>query len=258
MNVFLAWSGPVSHSVAEALHKWLPSVLQKLKPFMSSADIDKGARWRNELAKQVEGAAFAILCLTPDNLESTWIHFEAGAVSRQATEGRVTALLVGVKPEQVVDPLAQFQNTPATEVDVKKLVVTLNALLDSDKLTDARLDDAFETYWPRLEIAITEAQAQGTGKAPPARSTDDMLAEILANSRDQGRSLAGLAQDIRRLRPLRWVRRRAAGGILSSGLGVSALEKAAAESTLDPFLADPLDDSAHPPLDDSAEKPPRP
>jgi TIR domain-containing protein len=190
MNVFLAWSGPASHKVAEALRKWLPLVLQKVKPFLSSSDINKGERWRNELAAQVEKAAFAILCLTPDALTSTWIHFEAGAVSRQASEGRVTGLLVGVKPSEVVDPLAQFQNTPANEAEVKKLVQTLNKLLAEDRLEDSVLDDAFATYWPRLQAAIEDAQKVDNKNAPPRRTTEEMLAEILENTRTQGRNLS--------------------------------------------------------------------
>ena len=44
MKVFLCWSGTRSKGIANALHEWLPRVIQALDPWIS-VDIDKGARW---------------------------------------------------------------------------------------------------------------------------------------------------------------------------------------------------------------------
>ena len=89
MNVFLTWSGQISHDVAEALRVWIPRVLQRVKPFLSSADIRKGARWNVDIAQQLSEVNFAIVRSTRDNLEAPWVHFEAGAVSKHLQSGRL-------------------------------------------------------------------------------------------------------------------------------------------------------------------------
>ena len=50
MKVFLSWSGELSHKVALAFREWLPNVIQSIEPYVSSEDIDKGARWSAEMA----------------------------------------------------------------------------------------------------------------------------------------------------------------------------------------------------------------
>ena len=44
MKVFISWSGTRSKALANALHKWLPMVLQYVEPWVSDSDIDAGER----------------------------------------------------------------------------------------------------------------------------------------------------------------------------------------------------------------------
>ncbi len=93
MKVFISWSGPRSAAVAEALRYWLPKVIQALEPWMSADDIEKGTRWRSGIATELEQSSVGIICLTRENLDSTWIHFEAGALSKQQKSTYVREIL---------------------------------------------------------------------------------------------------------------------------------------------------------------------
>ena len=44
MKVFISWSGDRSKFIANTLHWWLPNVMQAIDPFVSSQDIQKGAK----------------------------------------------------------------------------------------------------------------------------------------------------------------------------------------------------------------------
>ncbi len=80
MKIFLSWSGPSSRAVAESLNDWLMRVIQAVKPFYS-LDIEKSAKRSSELDATLEGTRFEIIRLTPGNLNSKWIHYEAGVFS---------------------------------------------------------------------------------------------------------------------------------------------------------------------------------
>ena len=82
MDIFISWHGKRSHAVAVALRDWLPLIVNAFKPWLSSADIDKGARWRTELATKLGSVTAGIFCLTPSNLTAPWLIYEAGAISR--------------------------------------------------------------------------------------------------------------------------------------------------------------------------------
>jgi TIR domain len=116
MDVFICWSGAASHVLAEGLRLWLPRVIQAARPFLSSEDIRKGQRWNDELEGRLATTNFAILCMTPDNLQAPWIHFEAGAVSKNPGVSHVAALLVDVKASDLVRPAAA--ETPVTGITV--------------------------------------------------------------------------------------------------------------------------------------------
>jgi len=206
MKVFISWSGQRSAAVADALRYWLPKVIQALEPWMSADDIEKGTRWRSGLASELEQSSIGIICLTRENLDSTWIHFEAGALSKQQQNTYVCTLLFELEPIDVREPLAQFQHTRATKDDLRKLISTINSALGESKLPDSELSESFEVWWPKLETRLTGIQkpvgAAGQDKvvqpSPQTgseyqRDVREILAEILELVRDQSRENKSLA-----------------------------------------------------------------
>jgi hypothetical protein len=196
MKVFISWSGQRSAAVADALRYWLPKVIQALEPWMSADDIEKGTRWRSGLASELEQSSVGIICLTRENLDSTWIHFEAGALSRQQDNTYVCTLLFGLEPTDVREPLAQFQHTRTQKDDVRKLISTINNTLGDSKLPESELGETFEVWWPKLEGRLNAIPANASESAEPIRRDREILEEILELARSQGRERIMLRQEM--------------------------------------------------------------
>ena len=159
MKVFISWSGEQSREIANGFNAWLPRVIQAVKPSFSR-EIEKGAKWANELDKALEGTKFGIVCLTPDNLRSPWLHYEAGALSK--TEGaRVWTFLHGLSLSDISPPLSSYQATSADKSEVFRLVHSINERLNEvsgDPLPEAVLKDVFEDAWPKLERYLEQVE----------------------------------------------------------------------------------------------------
>jgi hypothetical protein len=186
MDIFISWSGPRSEAVARALHGWLPKIINAFKPWLSSADIDKGARWSTDVAVRLQAAKAGIICVTPSNLRADWILFEAGALSKTLQNTFVCPLLIGLQPADVKGPLAQFQATRTTKEDVLRLLKTLNTGLGDAALADAHIEEAFEVWWPKLDAEFNKLPVDDSS-ARPHRSDRDVLEEILGLVRSQSR-----------------------------------------------------------------------
>ena len=165
MKVFLSWSGKSSQKAAKALHRWLPRVIPGLDPWFSSEDIRKGGRWSVELGRALEGANFGILCLDASNLGSDWLLFEAGGLAKLMAEARVAPVLFGVKPSELRGPLAQFQLTPFSKSEMRKLMMSINDFAGSTVPTK-KLNEQFEVEWPDLSGSISKIRFP---KSPPRR-----------------------------------------------------------------------------------------
>src|ERR1041385_2810854 len=179
MKIFLVWSGARSFAIAKALNDWLPRMIQAVKPFFSD-DIDKGAKWSSEIDANLEGTQFGLVCLTADNLNSTWVHFEAGALSKTANAS-IWTYLSGINSADVPQPLGRFQHTLSTKSDTLRLVKTINKLLadtGGEPLSESMLKDNFDLLWPKLEKALNDAMDAPERTKAPKRNQEAMLEEI--------------------------------------------------------------------------------
>jgi len=159
VQVFICWSGPTSERIAQALRDWLDDIFHGIRIYLSTEDIRPGKRWAPDLTENLASTDLGIVCLTPDNLKSPWLHFEAGVVSRDLENG-VTSLLCGISANDVSAPLAQFQNTPADRDNVFKLVKEINGRIaagSGPRRPDNKLTAEFKKRWRKLEQEIQSA-----------------------------------------------------------------------------------------------------
>jgi hypothetical protein len=158
MKVFISWSGPESKAIALALHEWIPDVIQAVEPWMSAADIDAGARWSEELARELNRIRFGIFCMTAGNLTAPWMLYEAGALSRQLRQGRICPYLFGVVPKDLAAPFSHFQAVNSDRDGTRRLMQSLNKAAEKNALSEQRLGKYFDNSWPDLERRLVAAR----------------------------------------------------------------------------------------------------
>lgn len=201
MNIFISWSGTASKAVAEALRSWIPRVIQSARPWLSSTDIESGARWSPEVEEQLRKCTAGILCMTSDNVVAPWLLFEAGALSKTVGRPFVCPYLLDLEPSDLRAPLSLFQARRANHEDTFALMSTINGGAPENQLSREGLEDAFEAFWKKLETALGEARKLVDASDKIAtRDPDEMIQEILELVRGQERRLADLADLQRRAR----------------------------------------------------------
>ncbi len=185
MKVFISWSGDLSKAVAEALRAWLKLVIQATEPFVSTEDVDKGSIWFNEISDHLANTGAGIICLTQDNMNSPWILFEAGALSKGLSKNRVFTFLADTSFSSLKPPLSQFNGTCLEEGDVVKMLVSINRALGDRALDGVILKKAFDAHWPSLKSELETAREahQPKNAKLSKRSSEEMLGEILEITR---------------------------------------------------------------------------
>jgi hypothetical protein len=183
-NLFISWSGELSSALAKSLAEWIPSVIQAARPYYSPDDIEKGTRWFGEISKELSDVQIGLICLTRDNLTAPWIMFEAGSVSKNLDKAHVCPILFGIDPADVTGPLAQFQLSRFQKEDVQKLMRTINGKMGAQALNEAKLEMAFEKWWPDLDGNVQRIlSTTDTSGIRTVRPDREILEEILAVTR---------------------------------------------------------------------------
>lgn len=192
MKVFVSWSGPRSHAVAQVLREWVMAVIQAARPWLSSEDIQRGAQWFGDIGSQLQESSVGIFCLTQRNKNAPWILFEAGAIAKGVPTNRICTLLIDLEPSDVLGPLSQFNHTQPTRDDMLKLAATLNSALGDARLTDSQLRKSFDAHWQSFETEFARALAEHPeveGEAPSPEPAE-MLGEILSSIRSMNSRLS--------------------------------------------------------------------
>ncbi|OYW20198.1 MAG: hypothetical protein B7Z55_07640 [Planctomycetales bacterium 12-60-4] len=179
MRVFISFSGDASQQMALALHDWIRRVMHGVQPWMSHRDVAAGNIWMETLLTNLRGTNFGIICLTPENKNMPWLHFEAGAVWRNVEAAHVCPYLLSLSPEELVGSLREFQSLRADRDGTLKLLEAINAHQEFRSPMDSTdLREAFDVWWPRLESRLQAIQSSD-GRAAAKQPIGEMVAETL-------------------------------------------------------------------------------
>lgn len=141
------------------------------------------------MASVLHGCNFGILVLTPENIASEWILFEAGALAKHLGEARVVPLLIQMTASQLRSPLSDFQAIRLEE-DLLKLALALNEAQPDPCSTDV-IQERFR--WTHSQFLSTvkhllERLPRPSEKQAARRPIDELLEEILQTVKGLRRS----------------------------------------------------------------------
>ena len=183
-NLFISWSGDLSHRVATVLRKWLPHFIHNVDPFLSSEDINMGARWFTMLGAELEQISFSICCVTRSNVNAPWLLFEAGALSKSLGGSRVCPLVIDLAKSDLTGPLTHFQSASLTRNDFKQLIESINDHLGERQIPRVLLDGAFDLGWSQFDHELRAALDTEPATEPVLRSPTEILDELLQLTRN--------------------------------------------------------------------------
>ncbi len=155
MNIFLSYSGEKSKRVAKALSEFLRKVVQDISVSFPEADIAIGEHWRSSIEHAYSEADLSIVCVTPENVEKPWIHFEVGSLAGKGVQ--VIPFLCDMEPAELPSPLSAFQSIKVNENGLWNLVQLIQSLQSNQPNLPNDRKESFDRNWPafmaELELA---------------------------------------------------------------------------------------------------------
>jgi hypothetical protein len=181
MRVFISWSGDPARVVAKALGFFIGECIQAAKPWMSD-EIPKGEPWSDAILTQLQESHVGIVCVTRENQTSPWLLFEGGALAKNKA---LHVFLIDAIPTDIGPPFGMYQHTRATQDEVLKLLLTIDAKLPADQRRgEERLKKSTEKNWPELDVAIHQAKGMAPKDNKPRRADRELLEEVLSIVRE--------------------------------------------------------------------------
>jgi len=184
--IIVSWSGKLSHEIAKNFAECLDLVIGRQIGVFISDDIDMGSRWREELDEKLEQCKFGILIITKDNMNSPWLNFEAGAISKCVSKSKIVPILFDAEPSMLPSTFSTFQAIRYKKEDLQNLFSFFN-----DKLNRPIKDfhNFFQkNIWPNFEKNTNKIKELLFKKNNPSEtaspiSTKDKLEKILLELR---------------------------------------------------------------------------
>jgi hypothetical protein len=134
------------------------------------------------------------LCITPENLSSEWILFEAGALSKSMLDAKVIPLLFGLELSDLSGPLSQFQALKIDQKGIMDVITAINAVSET-KASEATINQLVPAIWSQLQKKIDDIP----GQAPAGKHTrpqGEILEELVSQVRGLGSRMSERDIDI--------------------------------------------------------------
>ncbi len=204
MKVFVSWSGELSKKYAAFLKTWLEQCIQSVEVFFSAEDIEKGETWHAKLSSELRDTDFGIICLTSENVNAPWIHFEAGALSKML-DSRVATIAININFSEIKGPLNTFQATKLEKEDIYQLLTSINKSQEKP-LSEEKLIASFEAFWPNFEKHISETRTipkitKDEKRGSSSKVSSESIEEILQLVRNQ----SAIMSDPRKILPIEYL-----------------------------------------------------
>jgi len=188
LKIFLCWAEDDSEQIARKIVNCLYNIFEPdIKIFFSEHNIAGGSRWNHELAEALELHNFGLLCLTPNNLNSGAIHYEAGALGKHHNDSHVIPLLFNINNIVALQgPISFFQAVDSNDEEkvVNNLFSEINKRLPEDRRRQKeRLERAFSEDWQK----VLECSREFISQAPQEEAIDPFREEVLTFIRDMRR-----------------------------------------------------------------------
>jgi hypothetical protein len=178
MQVFLCWSGSRSLKLAEILRDFLLKGWS-IDCFISAYGITKGEFWFERVRQELAKSDCGIICLTPENLESRWMHFEAGSLLGAKEAKKIYTYYLDENPADVKDPFKSLQITVSTKEDTQRLLAALVGreidTTDAEKFNDRWPD--FSKEIARLRVPRVDDLIPGFDRLFQRKSFEEHLEE---------------------------------------------------------------------------------
>ena len=157
-KIFLCWSGDRSKEVARILKNSIGQIITGTEAVWSE-DIPSGKEWFPAIIEKTRSCEAAVICFTPENLDSPWMHFEAGAIlnsiaarasAGHGQEGTSGIFLFLFGACEAVGPFSQLQASSATDREsVQRFFAELTRFLMGENSIQAATNK-FTERWPAL------------------------------------------------------------------------------------------------------------
>lgn len=175
-QVFISWSGARSDIAARALRELIGTVAPEMATFLSSQTIAPGAQGVEEIVRALK-SGLGIFCVTHDNMNAPWIHFELGAIFKANRKNRACPVLIDIELADLPpnSPLRLFQVRAATRDGVREILTRFGKVAWAEA-HDERMEEAWPRYLasePKLDELL-----EGYGNVMLASNIDTMCRAI--------------------------------------------------------------------------------